>query len=36
MVSVWPTVNPLSDNYAEMEADGLLVANEQGIGVHCR
>ena len=34
MVSVWPTVNPLSDNYAEMEADGLLVANEQGIGVH--
>jgi len=34
MVSVWPTVNPLSANYAEMEAEGLLVANEQGIGVH--
>ncbi len=33
MVSVWPTVNPASENYAEMEDLGLLVANERGIGV---
>ena len=34
MVSVWPTVNPLADTYAEMEDAGLLVANEQGIPLH--
>src|ERR1019366_4259628 len=34
MVSIWPTVNPASENYAEMTDQGLLVANERGIGVH--
>jgi alpha-D-xyloside xylohydrolase len=34
MVSVWPTVNPASENYAEMEDLGLLVASERGPGVH--
>jgi alpha-D-xyloside xylohydrolase len=33
MVSIWPTVNPDSENYAEMEDLGLLVGNEQGISV---
>ena len=33
MVSIWPTVNPASENYAEMDDLGLLVANERGIGV---
>jgi alpha-D-xyloside xylohydrolase len=34
MVSIWPTVNPAGETYAEMEDLGLLVANERGIGVH--
>ena len=34
MVSIWPTVNPASENYAEMDDRGLLVASERGIGVH--
>jgi alpha-D-xyloside xylohydrolase len=34
MVSIWPTVNPASENYAEMTELGLLVATESGIGVH--
>jgi len=34
MVSIWPTVNPASDNYAEMEGLGLLVASERGPAVH--
>ena len=33
MVSIWPTVNPDSENYAEMEDLGLLVDNERGISV---
>jgi alpha-D-xyloside xylohydrolase len=33
MVSVWPTVNPASENYAEMSELGLLVANERGLGL---
>jgi alpha-D-xyloside xylohydrolase len=32
MVSVWPTVNPRSQNYAEMAERGLLIETEQGIG----
>lgn len=32
MVSIWPTVNPRSDNYDEMAERGLLVENEQGTG----
>ena len=34
MVSIWPTVNPASENYAELADLGLLVASERGIGVH--
>jgi alpha-D-xyloside xylohydrolase len=30
MVSVWPTVSPLSVNYALMEDRGLLISNEYG------
>ena len=30
MVSVWPTVSPLSENYAEMLEGGLLVRTENG------
>jgi alpha-D-xyloside xylohydrolase len=33
-VSVWPSVSPLSDNYAPMRAAGLLVATENGAEVH--
>jgi alpha-D-xyloside xylohydrolase len=31
MVSVWPTVNPASDHYAEMDRRGLLVRNTAGL-----
>jgi alpha-D-xyloside xylohydrolase len=34
MVSVWPTVNPNSDNYAEMDRRGLLVPNMAGLPLH--
>jgi alpha-D-xyloside xylohydrolase len=34
MVSIWPTVNPASENYDEMADLGLLVASERGIPVH--
>ena len=34
MVSVWPTVSPLSENYQEMVDDGLLVATEHGVPAH--
>src|ERR1035441_5515301 len=34
MVSVWPTVNPNSDNYAEMDRRGLLVRNAAGLPLH--
>ncbi|MDT0328159.1 glycoside hydrolase family 31 protein [Nocardiopsis lambiniae] len=34
MVSVWPSVSPLSENYAPMLAAGHLVATEQGPPVH--
>jgi alpha-D-xyloside xylohydrolase len=34
MVSVWPSVNPNSANYAEMLEKGLLVRTEQGIQGH--
>jgi hypothetical protein len=36
MVSVWPTVNPASENYAEMEDLGLLVASERASACTCR
>jgi alpha-D-xyloside xylohydrolase len=31
MVSVWPTINPLSENYHSMEERGLLLRTERGI-----
>jgi alpha-D-xyloside xylohydrolase len=34
MVSVWPTVNPNSDNYDEMDRRGLLVRNATGLPLH--
>jgi len=34
MVSVWPTVSPLSENYHKMLNDGLLVGTEQGLPQH--
>ncbi|HEY7199170.1 MAG TPA: glycoside hydrolase family 31 protein [Candidatus Dormibacteraeota bacterium] len=34
MVSVWPSVSPLSENYQEMLRRGLFIATEQGPPVH--
>ncbi|MFJ1759060.1 TIM-barrel domain-containing protein [Amycolatopsis sp. NPDC088138] len=34
MVSVWPSVSPLSENYREMQEQGLLVAAENGVPAH--
>jgi alpha-D-xyloside xylohydrolase len=34
MVSVWPTVSPLSENYAEFFDRGLLVGSDQGTEFH--
>jgi alpha-D-xyloside xylohydrolase len=34
MVSVWPTVSPLSENYAEFLDQGLLVGSDQGVEFH--
>jgi alpha-D-xyloside xylohydrolase len=31
MVSVWPTVNPDSENFAELDSRGLLVRTERGL-----
>ncbi len=31
MVSIWPTVNPDSENFAELERRGLLVRTERGL-----
>jgi alpha-D-xyloside xylohydrolase len=31
MVSIWPTVSPLSENYADFYAQGLLVGADQGV-----
>ena len=31
MVSIWPTVSPLSENYAEFYDQGLLVGADQGV-----
>jgi alpha-D-xyloside xylohydrolase len=33
-VSVWPTVNPNSENYAEMDRRGFLVRNMTGLPLH--
>src|SRR5215471_17635099 len=34
MVSIWPSVSPLSENYQEMLRRGLFIATEQGPPVH--
>ena len=34
MVSIWPTVSPLSENYAEFFDEGLLVGADQGAEFH--
>ena len=34
MVSVWPSLSPLSSNYQPMLDRGLLISNEQGTAVH--
>ena len=34
MVSIWPTVNPNSENYEEMDARGLMVRNVAGVPLH--
>ncbi|WP_022868968.1 glycoside hydrolase family 31 protein [Schaalia vaccimaxillae] len=34
MVSVWPTVSPLSENYDELRERGYLVATENGVEFH--
>ncbi|UOX91987.1 family 31 glucosidase [Amycolatopsis sp. FBCC-B4732] len=34
MVSVWPSVSPLSENYRELHEQGLLVAAESGVPAH--
>jgi alpha-D-xyloside xylohydrolase len=34
MVSVWPSLSPLSENYAQMRDAGYLVASEQGTPAH--
>ena len=34
MVSVWPSVNPMSENYRELTERGLLVASEHGVPFH--
>jgi alpha-D-xyloside xylohydrolase len=36
MVSVWPSVNPLSDNYDRMLGEGMLVGTETGVPFHHR
>ena len=34
VVSIWPSVSPLSENYREMQERGLLIATEHGPPVH--
>ncbi|ASO19056.1 alpha-D-xyloside xylohydrolase [Actinoalloteichus hoggarensis] len=34
MVSIWPSVSPLAENYPEMLDKGLLIATDQGPPVH--
>jgi alpha-D-xyloside xylohydrolase len=36
MVSVWPTVNPDSENYAELERRNLLIRTERGMNTFIR
>jgi alpha-D-xyloside xylohydrolase len=34
MVSIWPTVSPLSENYRTLHDEGLLVGSDQGVEFH--
>ncbi|SFD80560.1 alpha-D-xyloside xylohydrolase [Actinopolyspora alba] len=34
MVSIWPSVNPLSENFERMSREGLLVETEAGVPYH--
>jgi alpha-D-xyloside xylohydrolase len=34
MVSIWPSVNPLSENYKELTDQGLLIGTESGVPFH--
>jgi len=34
MVSIWPSVSPLSENFATFRDDGLLVGSDQGVEFH--
>lgn len=34
MVSVWPSVNPLSTHYQELQANGFLIGTEHGVPFH--
>ena len=34
MVSIWPTVSPLSENFRELRDDGMLVGSDQGVEFH--
>lgn len=34
MVSIWPTVSPLSENYEDYRDRGLLIATDQGVEMH--
>ncbi|GAA3740768.1 glycoside hydrolase family 31 protein [Salinactinospora qingdaonensis] len=34
MVSIWPSVSPLSENHADMQQRGLLLGTEQGLPFH--
>jgi alpha-D-xyloside xylohydrolase len=36
MVSIWPTVSPLSEHYETMRDEGLLVAADQGVEFHSK
>jgi alpha-D-xyloside xylohydrolase len=34
MVSIWPTVSPLSENFEELRDGGMLVGSDQGVEFH--
>jgi len=34
MVSIWPTISPLSENYEKLRDDGMLVGSDQGVEFH--
>lgn len=34
MVSIWPTISPLSENYETLRDEGLLVGTDQGVEFH--